>query len=66
MQAATLTANSGICPQIVLLRVLWVLWVWLTCNGLVFPLFENQPHFLYWSMIRRTRHEFLLQVERSA
>jgi hypothetical protein len=31
-----------------------VLWVWLTCIGLVLPLFENQPHLLYWSMIRRT------------
>jgi hypothetical protein len=42
------------------------LWVWLTCNGLGLPPFENQPPFLYWSMIRRTGHEFLLQLERGA
>jgi hypothetical protein len=25
---------------------------WLTCNGLVLPLLEDQPRALYWSMIR--------------
>lgn len=37
-----------------------------TCNRLVHPLFKDQPQFLYWSMIRPTDCEFLLQRERSS
>jgi hypothetical protein len=34
--------------------------------GLVLPLSENQPHFLFWSRIRRTGHGFWLQLKGSA
>jgi hypothetical protein len=39
---------------------------WVACIELVLPLFEDQPFLFVWSMIRRTGHEFLLQLERSA
>jgi hypothetical protein len=55
-------STHSFCIQCLLaLNFLFVLGFWdtglayLTCMyGLVLPLFENQPHFLYWSMIRRT------------